>query len=114
MPLTRLNDSAFDAQLEGVYFGMWTGSTSVRCLVTHAALTDKSQGSGPGSGAHSDDHTGERAASRDLGAGAHRMSCAIEKDADKLVSKLERAVDKGNATPLVSFLVFDAVHDSSL
>src|SRR5947208_6308645 len=46
MPLTRLNDSAFDAQLEGVYFGMWTGSTSVRCLVTHAALTDKSQGSG--------------------------------------------------------------------
>jgi len=22
MPLTRLNDSAFDAQLEGVYFGM--------------------------------------------------------------------------------------------
>src|SRR5438067_251712 len=44
--LTRLNDSAFDAQLEGVYFGMWTGSTSVRCLVTHAALTDKSQGSG--------------------------------------------------------------------
>jgi hypothetical protein len=24
--LTRLNDSAFDAQLEGVYFGMWNGS----------------------------------------------------------------------------------------
>jgi hypothetical protein len=23
MPLTHLNDSAFDAQLEGVYFGMW-------------------------------------------------------------------------------------------
>jgi hypothetical protein len=35
MPLTRLNDSAFDAQLEGVYFGMWNGSMSVRCLVTH-------------------------------------------------------------------------------
>ena len=67
-----------------------------------------------GSGAHSDDHTGERAGSRDLGTGAHRMSCAIEKDADKLVSKLERAVDKGNATALVSFLVFDAVHDNSL
>ncbi len=46
MPLTRLNDSAFDAQLEGVYFGMWNGSTSVRCLVTHEALTDKAQGSG--------------------------------------------------------------------
>ena len=42
------------------------------------------------------------------------MSCAIEKDADKLVSKLERAVDNGNATALVSFLVFDAVHDNSL
>src|SRR5215475_13131413 len=46
MPLTRLNDSAFDAQLEGVYFGMWNGSTPVRCLVTHEALTDKAQGSG--------------------------------------------------------------------
>ena len=44
MPLTRLNDSAFDAQLEGVYFGMWNGSMSVRCLVTHEALTDKAQG----------------------------------------------------------------------
>ena len=44
MPLTRLNDSAFDAQLEGVYFGMWNGSISVRCLVTHEALTDKAQG----------------------------------------------------------------------
>ncbi len=41
MPLTRLNDSAFDAQLEGVYFGMWNGSSPVRCLVTHEALTDK-------------------------------------------------------------------------
>src|SRR5262249_3501982 len=40
MPLTRLNDSAFDAQLEGVYFGMWNGSSPVRCLVTHEALTD--------------------------------------------------------------------------
>jgi hypothetical protein len=37
MPI-RLNNSAFDAQLEGVYFGMWNGSTS--------ALTDKAQGSG--------------------------------------------------------------------
>jgi uncharacterized protein DUF1488 len=46
MPLTRLNDSAFDAQLEGVYFGMWNGSTSVRCFVSHEALTDKTQGSG--------------------------------------------------------------------
>jgi len=36
MPLTRLNDSAFDAQLDGVYFGMWNGSSPVRCLVTHA------------------------------------------------------------------------------
>ena len=44
MPLTRLNDSAFDAQLEGVYFGMWNGSTSVRCCVSHEALTDKAQG----------------------------------------------------------------------
>jgi hypothetical protein len=34
---------------------------------------------------------------------------AVEKDRDKLVSKLERAVDKGNAAALVSFLVFDAV-----
>ena len=46
MPLTRLNDSAFDAQLDGVYFGMWNGSSRVRCLVTHEALTDKAQGSG--------------------------------------------------------------------
>src|SRR5262247_1120879 len=46
MPLTRLNDSAFDAQLEGIYFGMWNGSISVRCFVTHEALTDKTQGSG--------------------------------------------------------------------
>ena len=46
MPLTRLNDSAFDAQLEGVYCGMWNGSTSVRCFVSHEALTDKAQGSG--------------------------------------------------------------------
>ena len=46
MPLTRLSDSAFDAQLEGVYFGMWNGSISVRCLVTHEALTDKAQGLG--------------------------------------------------------------------
>jgi len=45
MPLTRLNDSAFDARLEGVYFGMWNGSTSVRCFVSHEALTDKAQGS---------------------------------------------------------------------
>ena len=36
---------------------------------------------------------------------------AIENDRDKLVSKLERAVDKGNAAALVSFLVFDAVAD---
>src|SRR5215831_10827591 len=46
MPLIRLNDSAFDAQLEGVYFGMWNGSSTVRCFVTRAALTDKAQGSG--------------------------------------------------------------------
>jgi hypothetical protein len=46
VPLTRLNDSAFDAQLEGVYFGMWNGSTPVRCLVLREALTDKAQGSG--------------------------------------------------------------------
>src|SRR5262245_23674131 len=46
MPLTRLNDSAFDAQLEGVYFGMWNGSRPVRCFVSHDALTDKAQGSG--------------------------------------------------------------------
>ena len=46
MPLIRLNNSAFDAQLEGVYFGMWNGSIPVRCLVTHEALTDKAQGSG--------------------------------------------------------------------
>jgi hypothetical protein len=44
MPLTRLNNSAFDAQLEGVYFGMWNGSTSVRCFVSHEALTDKGSG----------------------------------------------------------------------
>jgi hypothetical protein len=36
---------------------------------------------------------------------------AVEKDRDKLVSKLERAVDKGNAAALVGFLVFDAVAD---
>jgi hypothetical protein len=30
MPLTRLKDSAFDAQVEGVYFGMWNGSIPVR------------------------------------------------------------------------------------
>jgi hypothetical protein len=41
-----LNDSAFDAQLEGVYFGMWNGSIPVRCFVSHEALTDKAQGSG--------------------------------------------------------------------
>jgi hypothetical protein len=46
MPLSRLNDSAFDAQSEGVYFGMWNGSTPVRCFVSHEALTDKAQGSG--------------------------------------------------------------------
>jgi Protein of unknown function (DUF1488) len=46
LPLTRVHDSAFDAQLEGVYFGMWNGGTSVRCLVSHEALTDKAQGSG--------------------------------------------------------------------
>ena len=46
MPLTRWNDSASDAQSEGVYFGMWNGSMPVRCLVTHEALTDKAQGSG--------------------------------------------------------------------
>ena len=46
MPLTRLSDSAFDARLEGVYFGMWNGSIPVRCLVTHEALTDKAQGLG--------------------------------------------------------------------
>ena len=50
MPLTRLNDSAFDAQLEGVYFGMWNGSSTVRCFVTRAALTDKAQGSGQAEG----------------------------------------------------------------
>ena len=43
MPLSRVNDSAFDAQLAGVYFGMWNGSMTVRCLVTHEALTDKAQ-----------------------------------------------------------------------
>jgi len=32
--------------LEGVYFGMWNGSSPVRCLVTHEALTDKAQGPG--------------------------------------------------------------------
>src|SRR5262249_36646031 len=32
MPLTRLNDSAFDAQVEGVYLG-----TSMRCFVSHEA-----------------------------------------------------------------------------
>jgi hypothetical protein len=41
MPLTRLNDSAFDVQLEGIYFGMWNGSTSVRCFVSHEALTER-------------------------------------------------------------------------
>src|SRR5262249_61879069 len=46
MPLTRLNDSAFDAQLEGVYFGMWNGRSPIRCFVTHEALTDKTQGAG--------------------------------------------------------------------
>ena len=43
MPLMRLNDSAFDPQLEGVYFGMWNGSSTMRCFVTRAALTDKAQ-----------------------------------------------------------------------
>jgi hypothetical protein len=42
--LTR--SSAFDAQLEGVYFGMWNGSSTVRCFVRRVALTDKAQGSG--------------------------------------------------------------------
>jgi hypothetical protein len=28
----------------GVYFGMWNGSTSVRCFVSHEALSDKSSG----------------------------------------------------------------------
>src|SRR5262249_38708642 len=46
MTLTRLNDSAFDAQLEGVYLGMWNGSTPERWFVLHEALTDKVQGSG--------------------------------------------------------------------
>jgi Protein of unknown function (DUF1488) len=46
MPLTRLNDGAFDAQLEGIYFSMWNGSTSVRCFISQEALTDKAQGSG--------------------------------------------------------------------
>jgi Protein of unknown function (DUF1488) len=41
-----VNDRAFDAQLEGVYFGMWNGSSTVRCFITRAALTDKAQGSG--------------------------------------------------------------------
>src|SRR5262249_41971773 len=36
---------------------------------------------------------------------------AVEKDRYKLVSKLERAVDKGNAAALVSFFIFDAVAD---
>src|SRR5262249_60114095 len=36
---------------------------------------------------------------------------AVEQDRDKLVSKLERAVDEGNAAALASFLVFDAVAD---
>jgi len=44
MPLTRLKDSAFDAQVEGVYFGMWNGSIPVRCLVSQEALTDKAEG----------------------------------------------------------------------
>src|SRR5262249_53725952 len=44
MPLTRLKDSAFDAQVEGVYFGMWNGSIPVRCLVSREALTDKAEG----------------------------------------------------------------------
>src|SRR5262249_52566845 len=43
MPLTRLKDSAFDAQVEGVYFGMWNGSIPVRCLVSQEALTDKAE-----------------------------------------------------------------------
>ena len=36
---------------------------------------------------------------------------AVEQDRDKLVSKLERAVDKDNAAALVSSLVFDAIAD---
>src|SRR5262249_16336824 len=44
MPLTRLKDSAFDAQVEGVYFGMWNGSIPVRWLVSQEALTDKAEG----------------------------------------------------------------------
>ena len=31
---------------EGVYFGMWNGKSTVRCFVTHEALTDKAQESG--------------------------------------------------------------------
>jgi hypothetical protein len=52
MPLMRLNDSAFEPQLEGVYFGMWNGSSTVRCFVTRAALTDKAQGSGQAESLH--------------------------------------------------------------
>jgi hypothetical protein len=35
----------------------------------------------------------------------------VKKDRNKLVSKLERAVDKGNAAALVSFLVLDTGAD---
>jgi Protein of unknown function (DUF1488) len=52
MPLIRLNDSAFDPQLEGVYFGMWNGSSTVRCFVTRAALTDKAKDSNQAESLH--------------------------------------------------------------
>jgi hypothetical protein len=41
-----------DKALEGVYFGMWNGSSTVRCFVTRAALTDKAQGSGQAESLH--------------------------------------------------------------
>src|SRR5262245_17278495 len=41
LPLTRLTDSAFDAQLEGVI-----SAPPCVAFVSHEALTDKAQGSG--------------------------------------------------------------------
>jgi hypothetical protein len=49
MPLTRLNDEAFDEQLEGISFGMMTDKgTTVQCFVSYAALTDKARATGQG------------------------------------------------------------------
>jgi Protein of unknown function (DUF1488) len=45
MPLTRLNDDAYSAELRGIAFGMVDAQkNTVRCLVTYEAITDRMGG----------------------------------------------------------------------